>query len=122
MYIPNPTSIDRADYLENVVGDYGPNQQHGSHDRRDGERMPQRYRDERLIDRAAPAFLESQRDSEQPAHGRVDAVIRAQPGQYQPGPQFAYLQHEGSTPGSDAGINKIGETLVKVPSPLMGEG
>ena len=73
--------------FERVDGyDGAPYDDHANH-KRDGRGMAEEDGRERAEHRAPAALLESQRDREQPAHGRVDAVIRAEGREGDPGPQ-----------------------------------
>ena len=71
------------------------------HDREDdgehGQGVAERDRDQGHQDHAPAAAVQAQCGGEQPAHGRVEAVEGAEPGQAQPGPE------PGQAPGSASG-------------------
>ncbi len=59
---------------------------HGERHQRDRERMAERDRHQRFQHDRPALPVQPERDGEQPAHGRIDAVVRAEPGERQPRP------------------------------------
>ncbi len=90
LYRPKSDQQAGAGVTQNVERDHDPGHPDEKHRQQDGGGVPKRDRGEGLQDGASPLLLQAQGHREEPAHGRVEAVVGSQRRQREPGPALGH--------------------------------